>query len=72
MQTKNFLILVDVLKKTDYNAKITEIEGKIPSISGLATIAALTTVKNKVPDVINLVEKQIMTQKYQTLNLSIL
>ena len=72
MQTKKFLILVDVLKKTDYNAKITEIEGKIPSISGLATIAALTTVKNKVPDVINLVEKQIMTQKYQTLNLSIL
>ena len=72
MQTKKFLILVDVLKKRDYNAKITEIEGKIPSISGLATIAALTTVKNKVPDVINLVEKQIMTQKYQTLNLSIL
>ena len=29
------------VKKTDYNAKITEIEGKIPSISGSATNAEL-------------------------------
>ena len=41
--------------ETDYNAKITEIESKIPSISGLATNSALTTVENKIPDVINLV-----------------
>ena len=27
----------DVIKKTDYNAKITEIENKIPDISNLAT-----------------------------------
>ena len=33
-QTKNFLILLNLLKKkTDYKAKIIEIEGKIPSIS---------------------------------------
>ena len=65
MQTKTFLILVDLLRKTDYNAKIIEIEGKIPSITGLATTAALTAVENKTPDVNNLVkEKQIMTQKY--------
>ena len=31
-----------LVKKTDYNAKITEIEDKIPSISGLATKTALT------------------------------
>ena len=30
-----------LVKKSDYNAKITVIEGKIPSISGLATNAAL-------------------------------
>ena len=40
MQRKKFLILVDLLKKTDYNSKISEIESKIPSISGLATNSA--------------------------------
>ena len=41
-------MLVVLLKKTDYNAKITEIERKIPSISGLATNVALTAVENKI------------------------
>ena len=36
-----------LVKKTDYNVKITKIEGKLPSISGLATNAALTAVKDK-------------------------
>ena len=40
-----FLILVSFLKKADCNAKISDIEGKIPSISGLATYAALTAVE---------------------------
>ena len=35
-----------LVKKLYYNAKITEIENKIPSISGLATNAALIAVKN--------------------------
>ena len=46
-----------VKKTTDYNAKITEIENKIPSINGLATTAALTAIENKIPDVSNLVKK---------------
>ena len=46
-----------IKKKTDLNAKITEIESKIPSVSGLATNSALTAVKNKIPDVSNLVNK---------------
>ena len=58
------LILVDLLKKTDCNAKITKIEDKIPSISGLATSARLTVVKNNMPNVNNLVKKRIMTQNY--------
>ena len=33
-------MLIIWLKKTDFNAKVTEIEGKIPSISGLATNSA--------------------------------
>ena len=50
-----------------------QIEGNIPSISGLATTAALTAIENKIPDISNqLKKKQIMTQKHQTLNLSIL
>ena len=42
---------------TDYNSEITEIESKIPSISGLATNVALTTVGNKVPNISTLVKK---------------
>ena len=57
MQTKKFLMLVDLLK-TDYSAKITEIESKIPSTSGLATNSALTAVENKIPDISNLVKKK--------------
>ena len=38
-------------------AKITEIKSKIPSITSLATSAALTTVENKIPDVSSLVKK---------------
>ena len=45
------------VKKTDYNAKITEIEGKIPSISGLATNAELTAVENKIPNISGLVKE---------------
>ena len=45
-------------KETYYNANITEIEGKIPSITGLATSAALTTVENKTSNVSNLVKKK--------------
>ena len=42
------------LKKADFNAKVTEIEDKIPNISSLATNSALTAVENKIPDVSNL------------------
>ena len=57
----------DLVKKTDFNAKITEVEGKIPNITGLATSSALTAVENKIPNVSSLVKKQTMTQKYQIL-----
>ena len=47
-----------LVKKTDYNAKITEIESKISSISSLAANFALTAVENKIPDVSSLVKKK--------------
>ena len=50
-QRIKFLIL------TDYNTKITKIEGKIPDISNLATKTGLTDVENKIPSVSNLVNK---------------
>ena len=40
-----------MLEKTDYNTKITEIEGKMPSISSLATETALTIVENKIHNI---------------------
>ena len=46
-----------LVKKTDYSSKNTEIEGKIPSINGLATNSALSAVENKIPDVSGLVKK---------------
>ena len=46
-----------LVKKTNYDAKITEIEGKILDVSNLATKAALTIVENKIPSVSSLVKK---------------
>ena len=54
-----------LVEKTDYNAKITEIEGKIKSISSLATNVAL-------PNISNLVKKQIITQKSPKLKRNLL
>ena len=43
----------ELVKKLGYNAKITEIENKIQSIRGLATNAALTLAKHKIPNISN-------------------
>ena len=37
-----------IVQKTDCNAKITEVKGKIASISGLAVTSALIAVENKI------------------------
>ena len=50
-----------LLKKTDYNTKITAIKDKIPDISNLATKSALTTAENKIPDTSNLPTKSALT-----------
>ena len=46
-----------MVKKNDFNAKFTEVEGKIPSITGLAKSSALTAAENKILDVSSLVKK---------------
>ena len=55
---KNIPDTSGLFKKTDYNAKITEIEDKIPGISGLATTSALTSLGNKIPNISSLVKKK--------------
>ena len=46
-----------LLKKTDYDARITEVEGKIPYVSNLVTKTALATVGNEILDVSGLATK---------------
>ena len=50
------LILEDLLKK-HYDAKINDIKGKMPSITGLATTAALNVAKYEIPKVSDLVKQ---------------
>ena len=69
---KNITDITGLVKTTVYNAKITEIEGKIPNITGLTTAVALTVVENKIPNISDLAKKQIITQQYQTLKVKIL
>ena len=53
----------DVIKKSDYNAKITEIEGEIPDISNLATKTSLNTVEYKIPDTSGIIKKRDYNSK---------
>ena len=48
--------ITNLATKTTLNAKINEVKGEIPSINSLATTNTLTAVKNKIPDVSNLVK----------------
>ena len=56
-QVDDYLRISGLVKKTDYDAKITEIEGKIPDVSSLATKTTLTTVENKIPSTSKLLKK---------------
>ena len=46
-----------LVKRTDYNTKIAQIEGKIPDVNNLAAKTVLTTVENKIPSVSSLVKE---------------
>ena len=51
------LLILLISIKTDYNAKIKDIENEIPNISNLATTAALTDPEKKIPNISNLIKK---------------
>ena len=59
------------LKKTDLNAKITEIESKIPNITGLASNSTLTAVENKILDVSSLVKKTDYNTKISEIEMKV-
>ena len=61
-----------LVKKTDYDTKITEVEGKIPDISNLATKTASTTVENRILSVSSLVKKQTITQNLLKLKINLI
>ena len=46
-----------MVKKTDFNSKISEVKDKIPSITGLATKSELTAIETEIPDVSSFVKK---------------
>ena len=58
---KKIIDVTNLVKKTDLNTKVTEREGKIPDISGLATKSVLTVVENKIPDISSLATKSALT-----------
>ena len=72
--TKQIPHTTRLVKNLDYNAKVSEIESKIPSITGFATSAALTSVENKIPDINHLIKKKkkIMLQKLVNLKRKLL
>ena len=55
----------DVVKKTDYNTKITEIEGKIPNTSSVVKTTdyntKITEIENKIPDISDLATITVST-----------
>ena len=53
----NAIDISGLVKKTDYDNNISDIEGKIPSITGLATTTVLTVVEDKISNVSDLVKK---------------
>ena len=58
-----------MVKKIYFNTKITGIENKIPSVTGLVTTAALNTkateIEYKISDINNLAAKAALIQKLQ-------
>ena len=62
---QKYLILQTELTKTTLTAKIDEVKGEIPSITNLATTAAINgkinEVKNKIPNITNLATTPALT-----------
>ena len=55
------MLVVWLKKKTDFNTKVTEIEGKMPNVGGFLLTSVfnskITEVENKIPDIKNLAKQ---------------
>ena len=71
MQTKKIPNIHGLVEKVDYDAKLTDIKQNT-QYQWLKYYVALTAVENKIPMLLIQSKKQIMTQKYQALNLNVL
>ena len=71
MQSKKIPNIHGLVEKVDYDAKLTDIKQNT-QYQWLKYYVALTAVENKIPMLLIQSKKQIMTQKYQTLNLNVL
>ena len=73
LRSKIFKIKYLILYKTTLNGKINEVKGEIPSITNLAPTTAYTVVENEIPNVSNLVKKNLtITQKLMKLKKKLL
>ena len=61
-----------LVKNSDYNAKMSEMEDKVPTISGPATTSALTAVEYNIPSLSNLVNRTNYDKKISDLKKKIL
>ena len=64
--------IANLATNTTPYVKINEVKGEMPSITNVATTAALTTVEKKIPNVGNLVKKLTITQKLMRLKRKLL
>ena len=60
--------MTKLVDKTDYNSKIKYIEDKQPSISNLATAAALSAVGNDVSNISDVVKKKQKKNRFSCKN----
>ena len=73
LRSKILKIKYLILYKTTLNGKINEVKGEIPSITNLAPTTAYTVVENEIPNVSNLVKKNLtITQKLMKLKKKLL
>ena len=56
----NVIDIRRLFTKTDYDHKVNEIKGEIPSTVAVAINAALNSVDNKITNVSNLLKKKIL------------
>ena len=60
--------MTKLVDKTDYNSKIKYIEDKQPSISNLATAAALSAVGNDVSNISDVIKKKTKKNRFSCKN----